>query len=36
MKVRPLMTVASTGFDGPGSEPEPEITPEPQWGATPA
>ncbi len=30
------MTVASTGLDGAGSEPEPEITPKPQWGATSA
>lgn len=31
MKVRPLMTVSSTGLDGPGPEPQPEITPEPEW-----
>lgn len=31
MKVRPLMTVASTGLDGPGKTPEPNITPEPEW-----
>jgi hypothetical protein len=30
------MTVASTGLDGPGSEPEPEVIPERQWGTTPA
>ncbi len=29
--VRPLMTVTSMGLDGPGAEPEPKITPEPQW-----
>ena len=27
--VRPLMTVTSTGLDGPGKKPEPSITPEP-------
>jgi ferredoxin len=31
MKVRPLMTVTSTGLDGPGNKPEPHITPEPEW-----
>jgi ferredoxin len=31
MKVRPLMTVSSTGLDGPGPKPEPEITPPPEW-----
>ena len=31
MTVRPLMTVTSTGLDGPGGEPEAEITPEPEW-----
>jgi ferredoxin len=36
MKVRPLMTVTSTGLDGPGNKPESEITPEPQWVAKPA
>ena len=36
MKVRPLMTVASTGLDGPGNKPQPQITPEPQWVAKPA
>ena len=29
VKVRPLMTVTSTGLDGPGNKPEPEITPPP-------
>lgn len=29
--VRPLMTVTSTGLDGPGPQPAPEITPEPEW-----
>ncbi|BBL80284.1 ferredoxin [Rubrobacter xylanophilus] len=31
MKVRVLMTVSSTGLDGPGPKPKPEITPEPEW-----
>ena len=31
MKVRVLMTVSSTGLDGPGPKPETEITPEPEW-----
>ena len=31
MKVRVLMTVSSTGLDGPGPKPQPEITPEPEW-----
>jgi ferredoxin len=31
MKVRVLMTVSSTGLDGPGPKPEPYITPEPEW-----
>jgi hypothetical protein len=31
VKVRPLMTVTSTGLDGPGNKPEPEITPPPEW-----
>lgn len=31
MTVRPLMTVASSGLDGPGKKPEDEITPEPEW-----
>jgi ferredoxin len=31
MKVRVLMTVSSTGLDGPGPHPEEEITPEPRW-----
>lgn len=30
-KVRVLMTVSSTGLDGPGPKPEPRITPEPEW-----
>ncbi len=30
MKVRVLMTVTSTGANGPGGKPE-EITPEPTW-----
>ena len=36
MKVRVLMTVESTGLDGPGPQPEPEITPEPEWVDKPA
>lgn len=31
VKVRPLLTVTSTGLDGPGNKPEPYITPEPEW-----
>jgi ferredoxin len=31
VKVRPLATVISTGAEGPGRKPEPEITPEPEW-----
>ncbi len=31
MKVRVLMTVSSTGLDGPGPQPEPNITPDPEW-----
>ncbi|TCJ19952.1 (2Fe-2S)-binding protein [Rubrobacter taiwanensis] len=31
MRVRVLMTVSSTGLDGPGPEPADEITPEPEW-----
>jgi ferredoxin len=30
-KVRVPMTVTSTGLDGPGNKPEPEITPPPEW-----
>src|SRR5215210_4365852 len=29
--VRVLMTVSSTGLDGPGPHPESNITPEPEW-----
>ena len=36
MKVRVLMTVTSTGLDGPGNKPEPEITPPPEWTEKPA
>ena len=36
MKVRPLMTVTSTGLDGPGNKPESEITPPPEWVEKPA
>jgi ferredoxin len=31
VKVRVLMTVTSTGLDGPGNKPAPEITPPPEW-----
>jgi ferredoxin len=31
MKVRVLMTVSSTGLDGPGPKPQREITPPPEW-----
>jgi ferredoxin len=31
MKVRPLMTVSTSGLDGPGPKPQPKITPEPEW-----
>jgi len=31
IKVRVLMTVSSTGLDGPGPKTQPEITPEPEW-----
>jgi hypothetical protein len=36
VRVRPLMTVTSTGLDGPGNKPEPTITPEPEWIDKPA
>lgn len=36
MTVRPLITVTSVEMDGPGSEPAPEITPEPEWIDKPA
>ena len=36
VKVRPLMTVASTNAVGPGKKPETRITPEPEWVAKPA
>ncbi len=36
MKVRVLMTVSSTGLDGPGPKPQPEITPSPEWVEKPA
>jgi ferredoxin len=36
VKVRVLMTVASTGLDGPGPRPEPNITPDPEWVDKPA
>ena len=36
MSVRVLMTVTSTGLDGPGPKPEPHITPEPEWVDKPA
>jgi ferredoxin len=31
MKVRVLMTVSSSGLDGPGPKPEAHITPSPEW-----
>jgi ferredoxin len=31
VRVRPLLTVSSTGLDGPGPKPEAEITPPPEW-----
>lgn len=36
VKVRPLMTVGSTGVVDPGKKPEPDITPEPEWLEKPA
>ena len=36
VKVRPLMTVTSSGLDGPGPKPDPEITPPPEWVEKPA
>ncbi len=36
MKVRVLMTVTSTGLDGAGNKPEPEITPPPEWTEKPS
>ncbi len=36
MKVRVLMTVSSSGLDGPGPHPEEWITPEPEWVEKPA
>src|ERR687898_1629248 len=36
MSVRVLMTVSSTGLDGPGPHPESRITPEPEWVDKPA
>ena len=36
MKVRVLMTVSSTGLDGPGPKPETGITPSPEWVDKPA
>ena len=36
VKVRVLMTVTSTGLDGPGPHPESHITPEPEWVDKPA
>ena len=35
-KVRPLMTMSSTGAVSPGKKPEPGITPEPEWAERPA
>ena len=31
VKVRSLATVNSSGAEGPGRKPQPEITPEPEW-----
>ena len=31
VKVWPLATVNSSGAEGPGRKPQPEITPEPEW-----
>lgn len=31
MTVKPLMTMTSTGMDDPGSLPEDNITPDPEW-----
>ena len=36
VKVRPLMTVTSSGLDGPGPKPASEITPPPEWIEKPA
>ena len=36
VKVRVLMTVTSSGLDGPGPHPESHITPEPEWVDKPA
>jgi ferredoxin len=36
IKVRVLMTVESTGLDGPGPHPESHITPDPEWVEKPA
>ena len=36
MKVRVLLTVSSTGLDGPGPKPHSEITPPPEWVDKPA
>ncbi|CAN5779436.1 MAG: (2Fe-2S)-binding protein [Rubrobacteraceae bacterium] len=36
IKVRVLLTVTSTGLDGPGPHPEPHITPDPEWVDKPA
>lgn len=36
VRVRPLMTMASTGAVGPGKKPEPSMTPEPEWTERPS
>jgi ferredoxin len=36
IRVRPLMTIGSTGAASPGKKPEPGITPEPEWVEKPA
>jgi ferredoxin len=36
VKVRPLMTMATSNASSPGKKPEPRITPEPEWVEKPA
>lgn len=31
MRVQPMMTLSTSDVDDPGPEPDPSITPEPQW-----
>jgi ferredoxin len=35
MRVRPLMRLSTSGLEDAGPEPEPFITPEPEWTARP-